>query len=143
MKLQNQQLEQEIFLARAAHTHHMPLSRLEGQNAKLRAEVNAAKARSLKIQNRKLTMELKILQQGDGSKGGRTSSLASYPVFTSASNSPTQSLAWYGPKDKYGAISRVPGFNPLSMVTRSDKSIDPDYRPPLRVSHGVFFYISF
>uniref|UniRef100_A0A6T8BNH8 Uncharacterized protein n=1 Tax=Cryptomonas curvata TaxID=233186 RepID=A0A6T8BNH8_9CRYP len=133
MERQNQQLEQEILRARAAsHTHDMSLNRLEGQNAKLKAEVNAAKARSLKIQNRKLTMELKLLQQGNSRKGGRTSSLASYPVFTSVSASPTQSLAWYGPKDKYGAISRVPGFNPLSMVTRSDKSIDPDYRPPLR-----------
>ena len=115
----------------------MSLNHLEGQNAKLKAEVNAAKARSLKIQNHRLTMELKRLQQSDRKKGGRISSLASYPVFSSASISPTQSLAWYGPKDKYGAISRVPGFNPLSMVTRSDKSIDPDYRPPLRVSRGV------
>ena len=126
---QNQQLEQELKNLKSPPYHRSDLRQLEEQNAKLKAEVNQAKARELKMQNRRLTLELKSLQE-NGKGHGRTSSLASYSAFDKA---PMQKLAWYGPKDKYGSLAKVPGFNPLSIVTRSDKTIDPDFRPPLRV----------
>ena len=128
IETQNQHLKRELATITFPHHHRSNLRQLEVENAKLQVEVSQAKARQLKMQNRRLAAELKSLNLPDsGGRGVRTSSLASYPAFE-------QKLAWYGPAKKYGSLSLVPGFNPLSIVTRADKTMDPDFRPPLRVS---------
>ncbi len=134
MEVQNKQLEKELA-SFSSHHHSSKLSQLENENAKLKTEVVEAKERQLKIQNSKLARELKSMQLAfSGSGSARTSSLASYPAPRRSSLGRSQKLAWYGPRVKYGSLGKVPGFNPLSIVTRADKSMDPDYRPPLRVS---------
>ena len=51
-----------------------------------------------------------------------------------------QALALTNPRKMYA--DKPEGFNPLSVVTRADKSLDPNARPPLRVLRSPFMNIA-
>ncbi len=124
LRARNLKLKQEVsrasaFLKSLRHPTGTSLKAVEESNQELEAQLNQVRWAHAEEEHQMLEKELRQARRMESHfnpmEGGQ--SLA----------------AWKSPIELYG--NKPPGFNPLSEVTRADKSKDPFARPPLRVRY--------
>ena len=123
LKARNLQLKKEVarasaFLKSLRHpARATTLQALEHRNEEMQDEINQVRLQHAEEEHAILKKELMQARQ------------MSYSTFNPMTG---QALAWKDPRALYA--KKEDGFNPLSVVTRADKSLDPNKRPPLRVN---------
>ena len=125
LKARNLQLKKEVARASSflkslrnpSTSRESTLQALEERNAQMQDELNHIQFERAEHEHAILKQELMQARQ-----------MAS-PRFNYIGG---QNLDQTNYKEEYA--SKPPGFNPLSEVTRADKLLDPNRRPPLRVT---------
>jgi hypothetical protein len=127
LRARNLKLKQEVsrasaFLKSLRHPQETSLSAVEESNKELEAQLKQIRWAHAEEEHHVLEKELR--------QARRMESLSRFNPMDG------QSLAtWKRPTELYA--KKPPGFNPLSEVTRADKSKDPFLRPPLRVRYST------